>query len=119
MVGHQDLAINFASGFTKGTGSRMFIEGDVIYSYGRHFPIALRLKDNIFLVNIDKYSSSTSRHQSYVISAISSAHEGSIIECNTQDINGAIDKNPFCIEKKFEYNSIDECFNNIKNITVF
>ena len=92
----------------------MFIEGDTIYSYGKHFPIALRLGNNIFLVNVDKYSSSTSKHQSYVIGAISD--KGSIIECNTQDIVRAIDRNPFCIEKKFEHKSIGKCFENIKDI---
>lgn len=46
----------------------------VIYSYGRHFPIAIRMKDvngnDIVLFNDDGYSVSTNRHKSYVRQAI-------------------------------------------------
>lgn len=36
----------------------------VIYSYGRHFPLAVRLGKDSFLLNGDRYSVTTSRHQS-------------------------------------------------------
>ena len=46
----------------------------VIYSYGGHFPIAIRKKDvngnDIVLFNADGYSVSTNRHKSYVRQAI-------------------------------------------------
>ena len=48
----------------------MFIDGDIFYSYGYHFPIAKRLGSGMYLINSEAYSSSTVRHQSYVRNAI-------------------------------------------------
>ena len=70
MVSHGELAKLFSDGAEKGTGSRMFIEGDTIYSYGHHFPIAKRTEWG-YLFNSDEYSSSTSAHKGYVETAIS------------------------------------------------
>ncbi len=55
-------------------GSHFFYEGDTIYSYGYHFPIARLIthpvtKKLAYLYNAGKYSVSTSKHQSYVRSA--------------------------------------------------
>lgn len=50
-------------------GHRMFCDRDTIYSYGHHFPIATKRKGFI-LVNADRRSVSTSRHQSYVQRAL-------------------------------------------------
>ena len=50
-------------GATFGEASHMYIGGDVLYSYGRHFPLLVR-RDWGFVLNADKYSSSTSAHQS-------------------------------------------------------
>lgn len=71
MVNHSEIAQKFAKGSEKATGSRMFIEGDTIFSYGYHFPIAKRYLDGFFLVNTDNYSSSTAKHKQYVFCAIS------------------------------------------------
>lgn len=70
---HQDCADVWAqqrqeSG-TTGKG-RVFFEGEIIYSYGRHFPMA-RFIDNangerVVLVNESRYSVSTSKHQGIV-----------------------------------------------------
>ena len=65
-MNNQRLADNFSNGATKGKGSNMFIEGDTIYSYGHHFPIAKRLSDGTYLLNTDSYSSSTARHVSHM-----------------------------------------------------
>lgn len=53
------------------SASNVFCEHDVIYSYGRHFPIAQYLGEHpkyghFFLKNSNKYSGSTSAHQSCV-----------------------------------------------------
>lgn len=55
----------------------VWAEGDTIYSYGRHFPMAVALRDKreavtLVLVNGDRYSSSTTGHQSIVRSVIAS-----------------------------------------------
>lgn len=45
-----------------GTGS-VYFEGKVLYSYGRHFPLAIDC-GRYYTVNTSKYSQTTSRHQS-------------------------------------------------------
>ena len=59
---HSDLVSRFENGKTCGQASNMFIEGDVMYSYGHHFPLVVRTPWGNIL-NADKYSSSTSGHQ--------------------------------------------------------
>lgn len=44
------------------TGS-LYVTGDVLYSYGSHFPLLVR-KPWGFLMNADRYSNTTSKHQS-------------------------------------------------------
>jgi len=53
-------------GKAKVEGSNLFIEGRTIYSYGYHFPIAIRLEDNTFLLNEDGYSQTTAKHKGIV-----------------------------------------------------
>jgi hypothetical protein len=71
---NRTVAENFVNGDEDSKGSNLFIENNVLYSYGYHFPLAVRLKgdsgDYIFLVNIGKYSISTSKHQSYLRQAL-------------------------------------------------
>jgi len=56
------LIREFVNGAKSGTASNMLVDGDVLYSYGRHFPLLVRTEFG-FLLNADKYSSSTSQHQ--------------------------------------------------------
>jgi len=63
MLCQEDLINRFVKhGATRGTASNMFIDGDVLYSYGRHFPLLVRLSWG-YLQNADKYSVTTSCHQ--------------------------------------------------------
>jgi hypothetical protein len=57
------LVNRFKDGKTSGKASNMYIEGDVMYSYGAHFPLLVRTPWG-FVLNADRYSSSTSQHQS-------------------------------------------------------
>jgi hypothetical protein len=79
-----DIIKSFVSGATKGkitrhntftgeTHTPLFIEGDTIYSYGYHFPLAKRNEDGTFWVNPDKYSVTTSKQQGMVKGAIAMA----------------------------------------------
>ena len=71
MLSQSTLIDRFANGAERGSASHMFIEGDIIYSYGRHFPLAIRQDWGAgveYLLNGDRYSSSTSSHQSQCIS---------------------------------------------------
>lgn len=57
-----------------GKGSNFFYDGDTIYSYGRHFPIAKHMDSpkgvHFIAFNPETYSSTTTRHQSYTRRAI-------------------------------------------------
>lgn len=71
---HSELAHVWAQQKQEhGKGPRMFFEGTRIYSYGRHFIIANFIRPDVVLFNSNKYSVSTSKHQSYVRGAIHTA----------------------------------------------
>ncbi len=78
------------------TTSNIFCEGRLLYSYGRHFTLAKYLKDDFFLINGDKYSSTTSRHQGEVNNilkgvTISATAIQNIISFNNIEYNHIID----------------------------
>jgi len=61
-----ELVGKFVNGAERGKASHMFIDGDIIYSYGTHFPLLIRMVNwggNKFLLNADKYSISTTKQQ--------------------------------------------------------
>ena len=49
----------------KRNDSNVFFEGNKLYSYGYHFPMAV-LHEGFYFVNADSYSPTTGKHQSYV-----------------------------------------------------
>jgi hypothetical protein len=51
-------------GEVYGEYGHIFYDGDILYSYGTHFPLLIRHKWG-YLLNADKYSSTTSKHQGY------------------------------------------------------
>ena len=61
-MSHSRLADSLANGATDGTASNMFIDGDTIYSYGYHFPIAKRIGPEEYVINPNSYSNTTSTH---------------------------------------------------------
>jgi hypothetical protein len=70
-MNNTQVAHLWASGNKEsGKGSNFFFEGDTIYSYGHHFPIARRVNENFYLITQRGYSVSTSRHISYTRRAI-------------------------------------------------
>lgn len=68
MTSHYKVAEAFAH-HMKSKGSRVYTDGEVIYSYGSHFPMGV-WQGNHVLVTQDKYSRSTSSHQSYLRRAL-------------------------------------------------
>jgi len=67
---HESIVFNYF--FAKGeerkhykTAGNIFYRGDTIYSYGTHFPMAVKCR-NGYVLNGDAYSPSTSRHQTEV-----------------------------------------------------
>lgn len=67
-MNHRQVIENFAKGKRAGKGHNVFIEGNTLYSYGHHFPLAVRRRDGVVLLNGDKYSITTSHHQSMTFS---------------------------------------------------
>ena len=53
----------------------IWFEGDVIYSYGTHFPMAVRLPGGFYVLNGDRYSPTTSNHQRPLFEAIPNSRE--------------------------------------------
>jgi hypothetical protein len=51
-------------------GSNVFFRDNVLYSYGFHFPLAIKGIDGMIIVNGDKTSVSTSKHQSILQRAL-------------------------------------------------
>ena len=49
---------------------RVFIDGNAIFSFGRHFPIAVKTGDKTAEFNTDKFSVTTTKQQSEVRSAL-------------------------------------------------
>jgi hypothetical protein len=76
-MNNKQISANFAKGARTGKGSNLFIDGDTVYSYGYHFPLATRTALTleglpVVLVNSRRYSNTTARHKRYVISALQS-----------------------------------------------
>jgi len=67
-----ELAKLYAEGqkFGSARDGRIFIEGDTIFSYGHHFPIARKIDDNTYEFNSNKYSLTTSKQQNEVRRAL-------------------------------------------------
>lgn len=70
-MNQSQLVERFRTGGTSGEASHMFIEGDALYSYGRHFPLVIRLEHGGYIHNGDRYSVTTSGHQSHCRSVLS------------------------------------------------
>ena len=72
-MNNRELCAAFANGATAGKGSNMFIRGNVLFSYGEHWPLAIRRDGGNVLVNSGRYSVTTSKHRSYAVSALNRA----------------------------------------------
>ena len=66
-----DVAHRFASGeFDHAEADNFYFRGNIIYSYGRHFPVAIKYAGRL-LFNEHRYSVTTSKHQHDVLVACS------------------------------------------------
>lgn len=62
----------YLNGSDCGESGNVFFADGVIYSYGHHFPMAINV-DGFYICNGDRYSNTTSKHQSILFRAISNA----------------------------------------------
>lgn len=79
MLSNAEVARRFARGHTSGSSQHVFIDGDRIYSYGRHFCIARRV-NGVVLLTTRTYSNSTAKHVRHVWSALAGS-ESEIVRC--------------------------------------
>ena len=86
---NSELAEAFANGKEKGKTKHMFIGNKVIYSYSYHYPICIKTGNNTALINKDRYSYSTTKHNNFVRRAMAS--KGFILtEADTGILRGMI-----------------------------
>ncbi len=71
---NKQIINKFVNGAESGKNSNgsLFIEGDTLYSYGYHYPLARR-ENGKFWVNGERYSVTTSKQASMVRRAIPSS----------------------------------------------
>lgn len=64
-MNNSEIVERFFDGATKGKNytSNLYIEDRILYSYGTHFPLAVRLPNRKYIMNADRYSHTTSIHQ--------------------------------------------------------
>lgn len=78
---NQRVADAWVSGI-RATSGNLYTDGETIWSYGRHFPIAKHLADGRVLYNITHYSNTTAKHQALVSSAMRGVGK-TAIECRS------------------------------------
>jgi len=85
----------------EGRASRVFFEGEIIYSYGRHFPVARFAPEygDIVLFNDRGYSNSTAKHKSVIRAAIPAQYR--VIYCD--DPTRSVSHNLGIWENKVNY----------------
>ena len=79
MVKNNNVVIDFIKGISKTETKHLFIEKlnngiSVLYSYGYHYPLSIKLLDNTFLINSNGYSNTTSKHKGLLCYALKNMH---------------------------------------------
>jgi hypothetical protein len=70
-MNNRQVAHLWASGSKQSAkGSNFYFEGEIIFSYGDHFPIARRVSEDLYLITDRGYSVTTAKHKNYVRQAI-------------------------------------------------
>jgi hypothetical protein len=70
-MNNRQVAHLWASGNKQSAkGSNFYFEGEIIFSYGDHFPIARRVSEDLYLITDRGYSVTTAKHKNYVRRAI-------------------------------------------------
>ena len=76
MVKNKDICENFVNCRNlKQKTKHLFIEKQennilILYSYGYHFPLSIKLLDNTILINSNGYSNTTARHKGNLCRAL-------------------------------------------------
>ena len=86
MLSNAEVARRFANGYTSGSSQHVFIDGDCIYSYGRHFCIARRV-NGVVLLTTRTDSNSTAKHVGLVWRALK---DSEMVECYDPDATNEV-----------------------------
>lgn len=62
---NREVVEDFVRGYSKSKTKHLFIEGRVLYSYGYHFPLCIRLADG-WAINSYGYSNTTATHKGHL-----------------------------------------------------
>ena len=82
MVKNQDVINSFVNGNNENLKTpNIFIEDSVLYSYGYHFPMSLKLS-NGFVLNSSGYSMTTAKHKGFLARALSNENTFKDLEKN-------------------------------------
>ena len=59
----------------KSKTKHLFIEDNVLYSYGYHYPLCIKINNSnnsnfVYFINSDGYSNTTSKHRGYLVRSI-------------------------------------------------
>jgi len=115
-MNHKTVVQRFKEGKNY-RGSRIFAENNTLYSYGRHFPLAVRRGEpgaEWYLLNGDKYSISTSKHQGITYSVFSDSPRVSFTALNAAGISYNS-----CKLVDFQKDAYDSAFKGDKNFLNF
>lgn len=86
-------------------GSLFYNNFDVIYSYGNHFPLCVRMRNNIYLCNGDRYSITTTKHQGLIMKHVPE-HRRFILPFKLFDIS-RIDFRTFIPDYRLDFELMD------------
>lgn len=115
MITNEKVAESFVQHQSAKAGA-MFSEGEVIYSFGHHFPLAAHLPGGAVLRNDTHYGIRTTRHQSIVSQAIRNFPQYS---CTTEEICAYVDKMPpvVILERRRKPSDIDEAIRELDSVS--
>jgi len=91
---NQQVAEIFVRSERETKTKNLFIDKNVLYSYGHHFPLCVKLLGG-FIINSDSYSVSTARHKGYIVRKLN----GNFILMNIKQIREVIENNIKTIEE--------------------
>lgn len=107
---HEEIVHRWKRG-ERGQGFSMFTDGTTIFSWGKHFPIATKVKGLIFF-NTDDYSASTRKHKCYTRRAYDN-----VIEVDTDQIIDIVEnpEKPIVIIKEIMPKELDKIIEGVRS----
>jgi hypothetical protein len=97
------------------SSKHLYFIKDVLFSYGSHFPLCLRLKDS-WIINADGYSMSTSTHRGHLIREITGEYSFNLDKLKKAVNNGEITNIKFMTTQEMN-DIINEFSDNLRFLT--